>query len=129
MLVTDSGEYFTKGNLANVQIQRAVSSSVEGNVRNMASQETPYREGNRGPIQSIGSSEITEQYLAMHDSEVKKSKSNRVINQTAGPYTNLASSQRNENTTESDFFNLTREDDESQFEQSKKGESGPMMKI
>ena len=65
----------------------------------------------------------------MQDSLDKKSKSNRVLNGTAGPYTNLASSQRHENTTESDFFNLTREDDESQFEQSRKGDTAPMMKI
>ena len=106
---------------------RGVSSSVEGNMRKIISHETPYSqvndytspnvtEGLSYPIKSIGSSEITEQYLAIQDSEAKKSKSNRVINGTSGPYTNLASSQRNENTTESDFFNLTREDDESQFE-------------
>lgn len=53
-----------------------------------------------------------------------------VNNANTGPYNIMAGSGKNEHTTDSDFFNLTREDDESQIEQSKKGlSSTAAMKI
>ena len=45
-----------------------------------------------------------------------------INNANTGNYNIMGSSTgKHENTTESDFFNLTREDEESQIEQSRKG--------
>ena len=69
------------------------------------------------------------EYLIGHEN--KKPRSNRVINNAnTGNYNILSSSGKHENTTESDFFNLTREDEESQIEQIRKtGNNNAVIKI
>ena len=133
LLVTDSEDYFTKVHgLQSSNLSRHPNSAEE-NVgektsaiayRPVPDYASAYATGVQiGTLKSSESGEQfrSEEYLS-GQSEAKKSRSNRVShNANAGPYNILASSGKHENTTESDFFNLTREDEESQIEQSKKG--------
>ena len=146
LLVPDSESCFTRVHGLQSSTLHRHASSAEENAGEKQSQAVPRRAaadypsakgphagayaaaGAEGGLQSCDSGDAFrhEEYLSGHGQsdnfQERGPRSNRVVNNAhAGPYDAMASSGKHERATDSDFFNLTREDEESQIEQSKKG--------